>query len=90
MTDRYKDTVKEMDKPVIAQKAPFPVEIEAGKNYFYCTCGKSGNQPFCDGSHQGSSFQPKKIEAEETKTVYFCGCRHSKKGHLCDGTHKDL
>lgn len=79
-----------MEEPVVTQKAPFPVEIEGGKKYYYCTCGKSEKQPFCDGSHKGSSFQPKMIEAEETKTLYFCGCRHSKKGHLCDGTHKNI
>ncbi len=79
-----------MDKPVAAQNAPFPVEVEAGKKYFYCACGRSKKQPFCDGSHSGTDFKPTLIEVEETKTIYFCGCRTSKKGHLCDGSHKTL
>lgn len=79
-----------MDKPVIAQKAPFPTEVEAGKSYFICTCGKSKKQPFCDGSHSGTDFRPIKYEASDSKTVYFCGCKHSNKLPLCDGTHKDL
>ncbi len=79
-----------MDKPVATQNAPMPVEIEAGKKYFYCACGRSKKQPFCDGSHSGTDFKPTLIEVEETKTIYFCGCRTSKKGHLCDGSHKTL
>jgi len=79
-----------MDKPVATQNAPIPVEVEAGKKYFYCTCGQSKKQPFCDGSHSGTDFKPTLIEVEETKTIYFCGCRASKKGHLCDGSHKTL
>ncbi len=79
-----------MDKPIATQNAPIPVEIEAGKKYFYCTCGQSKKQPFCDGSHSGTDFKPTLIEIEEAKTIYFCGCRASKKGHLCDGSHKTL
>ncbi len=79
-----------MDKPVVTQKAPIPVEGEAGKKYYYCTCGKSENQHFCDGAHSGTDFKPTVIEAEESKTIYFCACRASRKGHLCDGTHKTL
>ena len=78
------------DAPIIAQKAPYPVEVEAGKTYFWCACGKSAKQPFCDGSHKGTSITPVKYTAEETKTVYFCGCKHSSKSPLCDGTHKSL
>lgn len=78
------------DAPKIAQKAPFKVEVEAGKNYFYCTCGQSAKQPFCDGSHKGSSFAPMKYEATESKAVFFCGCKHSGKMPLCDGSHSKL
>jgi CDGSH iron-sulfur domain-containing protein 3 len=79
-----------MTKPVIASKAPMPVEVEAGKTYHWCSCGKSSSQPFCDGSHKGSDFTPVAFTAEKSETVYFCGCKNSHKGALCDGTHKTL
>ncbi|MEW9919478.1 CDGSH iron-sulfur domain-containing protein [Marimonas sp. MJW-29] len=78
------------DVPNIAQKSPFRVEVEAGKSYFYCTCGQSSKQPFCDGSHKGSSFAPMKYEATESKPVFFCGCKHSGKAPVCDGTHAKI
>lgn len=78
------------ETPNIAQKAPFPVEVEAGKSYFWCSCGQSTKQPFCDGSHKGSAFAPLKYDATESKKVFFCGCKHAGKAPLCDGTHKDL
>ena len=74
-----------MSSPHIAQKAPFPVEVQAGKTYYWCSCGKSTNQPFCDGAHKGSEFAPTPYTAEKDGTVYFCGCKHSAKGALCDG-----
>ena len=77
-------------KPHIAQKAPYPVAVEAGKSYYWCACGLSKNQPFCDGSHKGSEFTPSEYKAEKSTTVYFCGCKHSKNGALCDGTHNEL
>lgn len=79
-----------MATPEIAAKAPFAVEVEAGKDYYWCSCGKSKSQPFCDGSHKGSEFTPTKYTAEKSDTVYFCGCKHSKAGVCCDGTHKSL
>lgn len=78
------------EAPEIARKAPFPVEVEAGKTYFWCACGKSANQPFCDGSHKGSSFTPIKYTATADERVFFCGCKHSARKPLCDGTHKTL
>jgi CDGSH-type Zn-finger protein len=79
-----------MSDAVIVQKAPYAVEVEEGKNYFWCSCGKSSKQPFCDGSHKGSEFAPTKYKADKAKKVYFCGCKHSNNGVLCDGSHKEL
>jgi CDGSH-type Zn-finger protein len=79
-----------MSAPEIAQKSPFKVAVEAGKTYFWCACGRSQKQPFCDGSHQGSGFTPVKFQAEAAKSVFFCGCKHSAKSPLCDGTHNKL
>lgn len=79
-----------MSEAVIAQKAPYGVAVEAGKTYYWCSCGKSAKQPFCDGSHKEGPFTPVAYEAAESKTVYFCGCKRSAAGALCDGTHKNL
>ena len=79
-----------MSEPEIGGRAPIPVEVEAGKSYWWCACGKSASQPFCDGSHKGSEFAPSKYEATESKTVYFCGCKQSGNGALCDGSHQKL
>jgi len=78
------------DEAIIAQKSPFPVDVEKGKTYFWCSCGRSKTQPFCDGSHQGTSFQPLAYKAEKDGTVYFCGCKKSSTPSLCDGTHSKL
>lgn len=79
-----------MSDPTISQRAPYPVTVEAGKTYFWCACGESKNQPFCDGSHKGSDFKPVRFEAEKDSTEYFCGCKHSGNGALCDGSHSRL
>lgn len=76
--------------PKIAQKAPYKIELEAGKTYFWCACGESKNQPFCDGSHKGSDFVPVKFTAETTKAGWLCGCKQSKTSPFCDGSHKAL
>lgn len=78
------------DTPHIAQKGPYPIELEAGKTYFWCACGQSKNQPFCDGSHKGGTFNPTKFTAETSKTAYLCGCKQSAKAPFCDGTHNRL
>lgn len=83
--------------PKIAAKHPFKITVEAGKKYFWCSCGASQNQPFCDGSHKafknadGTSIMKSVVyEADENKTISFCGCKHSKNGVFCDGTHNVL
>ncbi|MDY0871400.1 CDGSH iron-sulfur domain-containing protein [Dongia rigui] len=79
-----------MTDPQIAQKAPFKIDVEAGKSYFWCACGRSQKQPFCDGSHKGTGLSPIKFDATAAKAVFFCGCKHSQKAPLCDGTHANL
>jgi CDGSH-type Zn-finger protein len=77
------------DEPVIAQRTPYVMEIGPGK-FYWCQCGKSKNQPFCDGSHTGTSFSPMEVEFTEQKWVAFCGCKHTKKPPFCDGTHSHI
>jgi len=78
-----------MSEPIIAQKSPFVLKAAAG-TYWWCACGRSKNQPFCDGSHKGTGFAPLKVEVPAEKTVAWCGCKHSKNGAFCDGTHRTL
>lgn len=78
------------DKPNIAAREPAIVELEEGKNYWFCMCGQSKKQPFCDGSHSGTSFEPLKFTAEKTGKATLCQCKHSGKKPFCDGTHSKL
>ncbi len=78
------------DNPNIAQKEPFPVKVTEGKSYFWCACGRSKRQPFCDGSHKDTGFEPVKYTAESSKKIFFCGCKHTTKPPLCDGSHNKL
>ncbi len=77
-------------KGEIAAKEPKAVELEEGKTYFWCTCGKSENQPFCDGKHKGSDFAPLMHKAEVAKTVYLCQCKQTNGAPFCDGSHNSL
>jgi len=77
-------------EPKIAQKGPFTVDLEAGKNYHWCACGQSKNQPYCDGSHKGTDFVPVAFTAKETGKAHLCGCKHTKNPPYCDGTHAKL
>ncbi|MEE8320803.1 MAG: CDGSH iron-sulfur domain-containing protein [Gammaproteobacteria bacterium] len=76
-----------MSKAVIAQKSPYAVEVEAGKEYWWCACGLSKKQPFCDGSHNVTDFTPVSYIAEKNGTVYFCGCKQTGQQPVCDGAH---
>jgi CDGSH iron-sulfur domain-containing protein 3 len=75
---------------IIAQKAPYAVEVESGKTYYWCSCGRSEKQPFCDGAHKETGMQPLAFTAEKTETAYLCGCKQSANTPFCDGKHKEL
>jgi CDGSH-type Zn-finger protein len=79
-----------MTEPTIAQKSPIGVEVEAGKSYWWCACGLSSRQPFCDGSHKDGPFVPLEYRADESGTVWFCGCKHTANQPLCDSSHNSL
>ncbi len=78
-----------MTEPVVAQKGPYALTLQPG-TYWWCACGRSKTQPFCDGSHKVTDITPVKLELTETKQVYLCGCKHSRTKPLCDGSHKTL
>ena len=79
-----------MSGAIPAQKSPYAVAVEAGKSYYWCACGRSATQPFCDGSHKGTGLAPTPFKADASKTVYFCGCKASAKAPMCDGSHSHL
>ncbi len=79
-----------MSEPVIADKRPEVLELEPGETYYWCRCGRSAKQPFCDGSHAGTDFEPMAFEVSEKKRYALCLCKATEKSPFCDGTHKRL
>jgi CDGSH iron-sulfur domain-containing protein 3 len=77
-----------MSKPIIASNRPVAMDVEKGKKYFWCACGKSQTQPLCDGAHSATDVKPLVFEATETKTVYLCGCKQTGNAPYCDGSHQ--
>ncbi len=84
------DNQTTLNLPVIALKSPSKVKLEKGKKYFWCSCGLSKKQPFCDGSHKGSGYKSVPFEVLEDQEVYLCNCKQSKNGIYCDSSHKNL
>ncbi len=78
-----------MNNPVRASDTPYAVDVEEGKTYYWCSCGKSQKQPFCDSSHKGTAFMPLKYEAGKSARLFFCGCKATANAPLCDGAHKN-
>ena len=76
-----------MSKAKRASDTPYAIDVESGKNYFWCACGKSKKQPLCDGSHNGTDITPIIFKAPESKKVFFCGCKQTATQPLCDGSH---
>lgn len=79
-----------MSEKIIADTKPAVVNLAQGESYYFCTCGRSANQPFCDGSHQGTTFEPLAFVAEKTGPAYLCACKHSNNQPFCDGSHSTL
>jgi CDGSH-type Zn-finger protein len=78
-----------MAEPMMPQKSPYAVELAPG-DYWWCACGQSKRQPFCDGSHKGGPFAPVKFSVAEAQKVWLCGCKHTAKQPFCDGTHQKV
>ncbi len=79
-----------MDQKIIANKAPYKVDLEAGKTYYWCQCGRSKDQPFCDGAHKVTDIKPVVFNPETSKTVFLCGCKQTLNPPYCDGKHRTL
>jgi len=78
------------ETPEIAGRAPLPIDVVAGKSYWWCACGRSKTQPFCDGSHKGTTLSPVPYIAAKTEELWFCGCKATGEKPFCDGTHNTL
>jgi len=79
-----------MTERVVFQKKSMPVDVEGGKTYYWCACGRSKAQPFCDGAHAGTGIEPVPYTPQDSGKAFFCGCKATKREPLCDGSHKDL
>jgi len=79
-----------MSDALIADKRPAIVELQSGKAYFWCACGRSSNQPYCDGSHSGTAFNPIEFSVEEDRKAALCKCKRTGNSPYCDGTHSKL
>lgn len=79
-----------MANPIIADNKPVKTELIKDQEYYFCVCGRSSNQPFCDGSHAGTEFKPKAFTAAKDEEAYLCQCKHTGNAPFCDGTHKQF
>jgi len=79
-----------MAAPIPAQKSPYGVTLEAGKEYWWCACGRSKSQPFCDGSHKGTGLTPVGFKAEKNGEHWLCGCKSTGTKPFCDGSHNRI
>jgi CDGSH-type Zn-finger protein len=79
-----------MAGPIIADNKPKKVTLNQGEEYYFCACGSSKSQPFCDGSHKGTDFKPKSFTAEKSGDAYLCLCKHTGNSPFCDGSHKQF
>ncbi|MGQ8336732.1 CDGSH iron-sulfur domain-containing protein [Sunxiuqinia sp. A32] len=78
-----------MEKPKIAERSPLMMEMQPG-TYYWCACGRSKNQPFCDGSHKVTNFKPREVKIDQIQTVFWCRCKQTSNPPFCDGTHRSL
>ena len=84
------ESVVDPNVRVKAKKGPYRVELQQGQTIYVCDCGRSKNQPFCDGAHQGTNFGPIPFTAPETKAYFLCGCKYAGIKPLCDGSHNKI
>ena len=79
-----------MSDPVVAAKEPIAVEVVEGESYWWCACGRTKNQPYCDGSHEGTGFEPVEYVAPRSRRLMLCQCKRTSRPPICDGSHDAL